>query len=130
MEITNLQKDEERIKDLNKKIQNNLKTIDSDLEREKSISLDASLNEKRMLEEKNELLKTEKELFDIEEKSKLDLQISSGKLKELQIKLENLISEIETYIDTDRKLSKEIFGELKQLINKITSSQEVCNLFR
>jgi chromosome segregation protein len=124
LEITNLQKDEERIKDLNKKIQNNLKTIDSDLEREKSISLDASLNEKRMLEEKNELLKTEKELFDIEEKSKLDLQISSGKLKELQIKLENLISEIETYIDTDRKLSKEIFGELKQLINKITSSQE------
>ena len=124
LEITNLQKDEERIKDLNKKIQNNLKTIDSDLEREKSISLDASLNEKRMLEEKNELLKTEKELFDIEDKSKLDLEISSGKLRELQIKLDNLISEIGTYIDTDRKLSKEIFEELKQLINKITSSQE------
>ncbi len=124
LEITNLQKDEERIKDLNKKIQNNLKTIDSDLEREKSISLDASLNEKRMLEEKNELLKTEKELFDTEDKSKLDLEISSGKLRELQIKLDNLISEIGTYIDTDRKLSKEIFEELKQLINKITSSQE------
>ena len=124
LEITNLQKDEERIKDLNKKIQNNLKTIDSDLEREKSISLDASLNEKRMLEEKNELLKTEKELFDTEDKSKLDLEISSGKLRELQIKLDNLISEIGTYIDADRKLSKEIFEELKQLINKITSSQE------
>ena len=38
-----------------------------DLEREKSISLDASLNEKRILEEKNELLKTEKELFESEE---------------------------------------------------------------
>ena len=124
LEITNLQKDEERIKDLNKKIQNNLKTIDSDLEREKSISLDASLNEKRMLEEKNELLKTEKELFDTEDKSKLDLEISNGKLRELQIKLDNLISEIGTYIDTDKKLSKEIFEELKQLINKITSSQE------
>ena len=58
-----MQKEEERVKDLNKKIQNNLNTIDSDLEREKSISLDASLNEKRMLEEKNELLKTEKELL-------------------------------------------------------------------
>ena len=124
LEITNLQKDEERIKDLNKKIQNNLKTIDSDLEREKSISLDASLNEKRMLEEKNELLKTEKELFDTEDKSKLDLEISNGKLRELQIKLDNLISEIGIYIDTDKKLSKEIFEELKQLINKITSSQE------
>ena len=124
LEITNLQKEEERIKDLNKKIQNNLRTIDSDLEREKSISLDASLNEKRMLEEKNELLKTEKELFDIENKSKLDLDASNGKLQKLQTQLDNLISEIGTYIDSDRKLSKEIFEELKQLINKITSSQE------
>ena len=124
LEITNLQKEEERIKDLNKKIQNNLRTIDSDLEREKSISLDASLNEKRMLEEKNELLKTEKELFDIENKSKLDLDASSSKLQKLQVQLDNLINEIGTYIDADRKLSKEIFEELKQLINKITSSQE------
>ena len=124
LEITNLQKEEERIKDLNKKIQNSLKTIDSDLEREKSISLDASLNEKRMLEEKNELLKTEKELFEIENKSKLDLDLSSGKLNDLKNKLDNLISEIGTYIETDRKLSKEIFEELKKLINMITSSQE------
>ncbi|MDA9740611.1 AAA family ATPase [Pelagibacteraceae bacterium] len=124
LEIANLQKEEERIKDLNKKIQNNLRTIDSDLEREKSISLDASLNEKRMIEEKNELLKTEKELFDIENKSKLDLDASSGKLQKLQTQLDNLINEIGTYIDSERKLSKEIFEELKQLINKITSSQE------
>ena len=124
LEISNLQKEEERIKDLNKKIQNNLKTIDSDLEREKSISLDASLNEKRMLEEKNELLKTEKELFEIENKSKLDLDLSSGKLNDLKNKLDNLISEIGTYIETDRKLSKEIFEELKKLVNMITSSQE------
>ena len=124
LEITNLQKEEERIKDLNKKIQNNLKTIDSDLEREKSISLDASLNEKRMLEEKNELLKTEKELFEIENKSKLDLDLSSRKLNDLKNKLDNLISEIGTYIETDRKLSKEIFEELKKLVNMITSSQE------
>ena len=124
LEIANLQKEEERIKDLNKKIQNNLRTIDSDLEREKSISLDASLNEKRMIEEKNELLKTEKELFDIENKSKLDLDASSGKLQKLQTQLDNLINEIGTYIDSERRLSKEIFEELKQLINKITSSQE------
>ena len=124
LDISNLQKEEERVKELNKKIQNNLNTIDSDLEREKSISLDASLNEKRMLEEKNELLKTEKELFEIENKSKLDLELSSGKLKELLNKLDNLLSEIGTYIETDRKLSKEIFEELKGIINKITSSQE------
>ena len=79
---------------------------------------------KRILEEKNELLKTEKELFQTESKSKLDLDFSSGKLKELQKKLDNLISEIETYIDSDRKLTKNLFEELKLLVNKITSSQE------
>ena len=124
LEVTSLQEEEERIKDLNKKLLGDIKTIDSDLEREKSISLDASLNEKRILEEKNELLKTEKELFQTESKSKLDLDSSSSKLKELQKKLDNLISEIETYIDSDRKLTKNLFEELKLLVNKITSSQE------
>jgi len=124
LEVTSLQEEEERIKDLNKKLLSNIKTIDSDLEREKSISLDASLNEKRILEEKNELLKTEKELLETESKSKLDLDSSSGKLKELQKKLDNLISEIETYIDSDRKLTKDLFEELKLLVSKITSSQE------
>ena len=124
LEVTSLQEEEERIKDLNKKLLGNIKTIDSDLEREKSISLDASLNEKRILEEKNELLKTEKELLQTESKSKLDLDSSSGKLKELQKKLDNLISEIETYIDSDRKLTKDLFEELKLLVRKITSSQE------
>ena len=38
-------------------ISRSLNTINSDLEREKSISLDASLNEKRILEEKSELIK-------------------------------------------------------------------------
>ena len=124
LEVTSLQEEEERIKDLNKKLLGSIKTIDSDLEREKSISLDGSLNEKRILEEKNELLKTERELFQTESKSKLDLDSSSEKLKELQKKLDNVISEIETYIDSDRKLTKDVFEELKLLVNKITSSQE------
>tara|TARA_B100000959_G_scaffold131325_1_gene137678 strand:+ start:1326 stop:3764 length:2439 start_codon:yes stop_codon:yes gene_type:complete len=124
LEVTNLQEEEKRIKDLNNKLLGNIKTIDSDLEREKSISLDASLNEKRILEEKNELLKTEKELFETESRSKSDLDSANGRLKELQKNLNNLISEIETYIDSDRKLTKDIFEELKTLVNKITSSQE------
>ncbi len=124
LEVTNLQEEEKRIKDLNNKLLGNIKTVDSDLEREKSISLDASLNEKRILEEKNELLKTEKELFETESRSKLDLDSANSRLKELQKNLNNLISEIETYIDSDRKLTKDIFEELKVLVNKITSSQE------
>ena len=69
LEITNLGEREKNIKETNKKLLSNIKLIDSDIEREKSITLDSSLNEKRILEEKNELLRTERELFDIEKKS-------------------------------------------------------------
>ena len=124
LDITNLQEEEKRVKDLSSKLINSIKTIDSDLEREKSISLDASLNEKRILEEKNELLKTEKQLFETESRSKTDLNSATVRLKELQHNLNNLISEIETYVDSDKKISKDIFEKLKMLVNKITSSQE------
>ena len=38
-----------------------IKTIESDLERERSISLNADINEKRISKEKKELLRTENE---------------------------------------------------------------------
>jgi len=124
LEMKGLEDEEKRFKSLQSKLHKSLSTIDADLEREKSISLDASLNEKRILEEKNELLKTEKELFEIEEKSTQDLTVSKENLKNLQKNLDELIEKIETYIDKDRKITKEIFYELKELVNKITSCQE------
>tara|TARA_B100000965_G_scaffold273458_1_gene231484 strand:+ start:603 stop:3047 length:2445 start_codon:yes stop_codon:yes gene_type:complete len=124
LEIKNLEDEELRFKSLQNKLDKSLATIDADLEREKSISLDASLNEKRILEEKNELLKTEKELFDIEKKSKKDLMTSKENLQNLQQTLDELINKIEGYIDSNKKITKDIFYELKELVKKITSSQE------
>ena len=124
LEMKNLDEEEERFKSLRTKLLKSLSTIDADLEREKSISLDSSLNEKRILEEKNELLKTEKELFQTEEKSTKDLTESKQNLQTLQKALEELINKIETYIDNDKKITKDVFYKLKELVNKITSSQE------
>ena len=124
LEMTSLDEEESRVKGLQVKLQNSLETLNSDLEREKSISLDASLNEKRILEEKNELLKTEKQLLTIESKSSHDLDFSKRNLHKLQTQLDNLIREIESYIDSDKKLTKNIFEKLKTLVNQITSSQE------
>ena len=124
LEMKNLDEEEQRFKNLQAKLHKSLSTIDADLEREKSISLDSSLNEKRILEEKNELLKTEKELFQTEEKSTKDLTLSKQNLKDLQKKLEELINKIESYIDNDKKITKDVFYKLKELVNKITSCQE------
>ena len=124
LEMSNLEEEESRIKNLQIKLQNSLDTLDSDLEREKSISLDASLNEKRILEEKNELLKTEKEISVTEIRSENDLDQSKSGLQKLQIRLDEIINEIESYIDSDKKLTRNIFEKLKQIVNQITTSQE------
>jgi chromosome segregation protein len=124
LEMSSLDEEESRIKNLQIKLQNSLDTLDSDLEREKSISLDASLNEKRILGEKNELLKTEKEISDTETRSEKNLYQSKSGLEKLQIKLDEIIIEIESYIDSDKKLTKDIFEKLKQIVNQITTSQE------
>ena len=124
LEMTSLDEEESRIKNLQIKLQNSLDTLDSDLEREKSISLDASLNEKRILEEKNELLKTEKEISDTELRSEKDLNKSKSGLQKLQVGLDKIINEIEEYIDSDKKLTRDIFEKLKQIVNQITASQE------
>ena len=124
LEMSSLDEEESRIKNLQIKLQKSLETLDSDLEREKSISLDASLNEKRILEEKNELLKTEKELSETEVRSQKDLNISKASLHQLQSRLDEVINEIESYIDSEKKLTRDIFEKLKKIVSQITSSQE------
>jgi chromosome segregation protein len=124
LDMINLEEEETRVKGLQVKLLNSLETIDSDYSREKSISMDASLNEKRILEEKNELLRTEKQLLETESASTKEVGRSKENLKNLQNQLDVLINEIESYIDSDKKLTKDIFRKLKELINKITMSQE------
>jgi len=124
LEMSNLDEEESRIKNVQIKLQNSLDTLDSDLEREKSISLDASLNEKRILEEKNELLKTEKEISATELKSEQDLGQSKASLQNLQAQLDKIINEIESYIDSEKRLTRDLFEKLKKIVIRITSSQE------
>ena len=124
LDMTVLDEEESRVKSLQIKLEKSIKTIESDLEREKSISLDAGLNEKRISKEKQELLKTENELIEVELSSSKELNNSKNNLFSLQNELDALLNKIERYIDQEKKLSKEIFRELKGLVKKITLSQE------
>ncbi len=124
LDMTSLVEEESRVKSLQEKLEKSIKTVESDLEREKSISLDAELNEKRILREKDDLLNTENKLLNVETNSSKELQLSKTELNKLQNQLEAMLDQIEYDIDSDRKLSKKTFKELKQLVKKITSSQE------
>ena len=124
LDMTNLQEEEKRFKEIKLKLQKSLSTLESDLEREKSISMDSNLNEKRILEEKNELLKTEKEIYETESRSNKELDLAKQELRDLQHELENKIRNIENLIDEEKKITKENFHELKNIIEKITIAQE------
>ena len=124
LDMTNLVQEEARVKSLQEKLEKSIRTVESDLEREKSISLDADLNEKRISKEKNDLLNTENKLLEVENKSSNELQISKSELDKLQNQLNNILDQIEKDIDDDKKLSKDSFKELKELVKKITFSQE------
>jgi len=124
LDMSNLAEEEERVKSLQEKLEKAIKTLESDLEREKSISLDADLNEKRISKEKSELLKTENELLEVETNSSNELKSSKAQLNSLQAKLDDMLDKIEMDIDADKKLSKEDFRELKKLVKSITVYQE------
>jgi chromosome segregation protein len=124
LDMSNLVEEESRVKLLQEKLDKSIKTVESDLDREKSISLDANLNEKRISKEKEELLKTENELLKVESISSIELKTSKNQLDSLQAQLDTVLDQIEKDIDEDKKLTKESFRELKQLVKKITLSQE------
>ena len=124
LDMTNLEDEEKRVKSQKFKLDKSISTIESDLDRERSISLDAELNEKRVSKEKKELLKTENELMEVESYSSNELDKSKKNLDNLQTQLDSLLDKIENYIDQEIKLTKDVFKELKSLVKKITLSQE------
>ena len=126
LEISNLQDKEKRVKELSIKLSGNLKVTQSDLQREKSISLDASLNEKRILEEKNELLKTEKQLSETEKKSEIELDINKSDLKDQQIKLDNFFQKKLDTIDLKGQLK--VLEEFEEINNISIKNLEENNI--
>ena len=80
LEFQNLEDEEKRAKNEKEKLVKSQKTIEIDMEREKNIIIDAQSNEKRLNEEKNNLIDTEKKYYDLEKKTLDDLQISSDEL--------------------------------------------------
>ena len=124
LEMTNLENEEKRLGETQNKLKKLLDTVNTDLDRERTISMDSSLNEKRILQEKEELLKTEKELYEIENKSLQDLKFNKEKLNKNKSKLYELIDLIEDFVEKKEPISKSLLGDLKSIIEEITLSQE------
>ena len=87
LEIKGLDEENERIKNEIADIKNSLQTIDDDIDREKSIVIDANSNEKRLKEEKQELIEIDSKYYETEKNSNEDLANIKNKLK---IEIDNI----------------------------------------
>ena len=94
LESKNLEEEEKRNKIDKDKLSKSQDTIISDIDREKSIILEAKSNEKRLDEEKNVLINTEEKYYDLEKQTDNDLRLATGELKKEQDSLENISKEL------------------------------------
>jgi len=92
LELKGLDEENERIQNDIQSIKKSSNTIDEDVDREKSIVIDATSNEKRLKEEKNELIEIDSKYYDTEKRSNEDLDETKNKLKIEIDKVKELIN--------------------------------------
>ncbi len=92
LELKGLDEEKERIQIGIQNIKKSLNTIEEDTDREKSIVIDATSNEKRLKEEKNELIEIDSKYYDTEKKSNEDLDITKNRLNIEIDKVKELIN--------------------------------------
>ena len=80
LELSSLDDENSRIQNEIESIKNSLETLDEDISREKGIVIDANSNEKRLKEEKSELIEIDSKYYETEKKSNEDLESSKKKL--------------------------------------------------
>ncbi len=93
LELKSLDEETKRIDDEINNIKLSVKTIAEDVDREKSIIIDANSNEKRLKEEKKELIEIDSKYYDTEKQSNFDLENSQNKLDSEINKVKQLIKE-------------------------------------
>ena len=92
LELQNLDKENTRTQEEIENIKKSLETLDEDISREKGIIIDANSNEKRLKEEKNDLIEIDSKYYETEKQSNEDLDQSKNKLKNEIEKIRTLIS--------------------------------------
>ncbi len=80
LELQSLDEENERIYIEIENIRKSLQTFDDDINREKGIVIDAKSNEKRLKEEKSELIEIDSKYYETEKKSNKDLDEANNKL--------------------------------------------------
>ena len=92
LELQSIDEENTRIQDEIQNIKKSLHTFDEDISREKGIVIDANSNEKRLKEEKNELIEIDSKYYETEKQSNNDLDNAKQQLKLKIDKVRELIN--------------------------------------
>ena len=93
LELKGIDEESGRLREEIESLKLSIKTIEDDEDREKSVVIDANSNEKRLKEEKNELINIDSKYFENEKLSNLDLESAKDKLRSEINRIKDLIKE-------------------------------------
>jgi chromosome segregation protein len=94
LELQNLDEENTRIQDEIEAIKKSLQTLEEDINRERGIIIDANSNEKRLKEEKNDLIEVDSKYFETEKLSNEELEDAKNNLSDEQKIVDNVVNNI------------------------------------
>ena len=121
LELQSLDEENIRTQDEIENFKKSLKTIEEDIDREKGIVIDANSNEKRLKEEKSELIEIDSKYFETEKLSNEDLEKAKNQLNEEQKAVDEII---EIFANGNINIS---IDPIKEVINTIEKIKELIN---
>ncbi|MDB4082001.1 AAA family ATPase [Candidatus Pelagibacter sp.] len=121
LELQNLDEENVRTQEEIENIKRSLKTIEEDIDREKGIVIDANSNEKRLKEEKAELIEIDSKYFETEKLSNEDLEKAKDQLKEEQNSVDEIIN---FFADGNINIG---IGPIKSVKNTILRAKDLIN---
>ena len=134
LELQSLDEENTRTQDEIESIKKSLQTLDEDISRERGIIIDANSNEKRLKEEKTDLIEIDSKYFETEKLSNEELEDAKNKLKEEQKAVDEVVSNIaEGSINISvgpTKNVKNSINRVKELIDSNEINQAVTLLDR
>ena len=121
LELQSLDEENTRIQDEIESINKSISTLDEDINRERGIIIDANSNEKRLKEEKADLIEIDSKYFETEKLSNEDLENAKKELKKEQEAVDEVVNNIaEGSINTS-------LGPIKNVKNSINRAKELID---
>ena len=124
LELKGIDEESGRLREEIESLKFSIKTIEDDEDREKSVVIDANSNEKRLKEEKNELINIDSKYFENEKLSNLDLESAKDKLQSEINKIKDLIKENKN-VD-----ALKLLDDFEKIIELYTNSFSENKIFR